>query len=243
MLVNGPFDWSSIDLVVFDLDGTLYSQPRMRAAMLAKIAMASVGARSLELPSTLRVFRQARETLAEAGTPDFMLRQYDMTARKLGMSPDAVRALVDEWIERRPLSVIGRCVYRGVRQVFDALHAAGIRIAVLSDYPAADKLRAMGLRADLVVSAADPGVGFLKPHPAGLLRILDVTGADVGRAVMIGDRLDRDWKAAVQVGMRSLVRSRRPIPTVDTFRTYRDEPFRQLLQGRGGLSAADADVL
>lgn len=233
MLVNGPLDWSSIDLVVFDLDGTLYSQPRMRAAMLAKIAMASVGARSLAIPSTLRVFRQARESLAEAATSDFLRRQYDMTARKLGTSPDAVRALIDEWIERRPLSVIGKCVYPGVRPVFAALRDAGIRIAVLSDYPATDKLRAMGLRADLVVWAGDPGVGFLKPHPAGLLRILDVTGAGIGRAVMVGDRLDRDWKAAEQVGMRTLLRSRRPVASVDTFRTYRDEPFGQLLQGVG----------
>jgi len=43
---------------------------------------------------------------------------------------------------------------------------------VLSDYPAHGKLRALGLTADIVVSAVDSGVDRFKPSTAGLERIL-----------------------------------------------------------------------
>ena len=83
-----------------------------------------------------------------------------------------------------------------------------------------------------MVCATDAEVARLKPDPAGLLAILRATGVDARRALMIGDRFDRDGVAASRAGMRALIRSGRPHPDYGTFRAYDDPVFQPLLSGR-----------
>jgi phosphoglycolate phosphatase/putative hydrolase of the HAD superfamily len=223
-LANGPLDWERIGLVIFDVDGTLYDQNQMRARMLVEI----LRSHSLDVALTLRAFRKGREELADQHG-DFEARQYELTAARRNRSVEHVRGLVAEWIEERPLAFLPRCRLDGVDRLFTALRASGKRIAVFSDYPVAAKLAALGLSADISVSACDLGIGRLKPDPAGLQYILERTGVQAAAALMVGDRVDRDWEAARRIGMRALIRSRRTSPMVDTFRTFADEPFQPLL--------------
>ena len=89
--------------------------------------------------------------------------------------------------------------------LFDALHAQGKRVAVLSDSPAQDKLAALGLEPDLVVWAGDAGVGRLKPDPRGLRQILSRTGIGAERTLVVGDRAERDGAVATQVGAQAVL--------------------------------------
>ena len=228
-----PLDWSSIDLVVFDVDGTLYDQRQLRLGMLRQLIVHTWQTRSLDTLLTLRTFRQVREALGEQAGADFMVLQYAQTASRHGTTSAAVRALTDEWMERRPLPLLAGCRYAQVAEVFAGLRAAGKQIAAFSDYPATAKLAALGLRADVVVSATDADIARLKPDPAGLLAILQQTGVAPGRALMIGDRFDRDAAAAERAGMRALIRSARPHAQWPTFRGYDDAVFRPLLAGVG----------
>jgi HAD superfamily hydrolase (TIGR01549 family) len=234
-LINGPVDWGTIDLVIFDLDGTLYNQKRLRVRMLMQILSGAARSRSLQVPVMLHAFRRCREELGNVAADDFLFRQYEITAKRLGRSIEDVRDVVAEWIERRPLTVIAECTFPGVPELFSALTAANRSIAVFSDYPAEAKLEAMKLHADFIVSAADEDVGQLKPHTAGLHKILKLAGAEPRHSIMIGDRFDRDWEAARRVGMRALIRSRRPHATADTFQSYADELFRPLLERNVGV--------
>jgi phosphoglycolate phosphatase len=230
-----PLDWSTIDLVVFDVDGTLYDQRQLRLGMLRQLIVHALQTRSLDTLLILRTFRRVREALGELGDDqtgaDFMTLQYAQTARRHGTTPAAVRALTDEWMERRPLPLLATCRYAQVAEVFAGLRAAGKQIAAFSDYPAVAKLAALGLRADVVVCATDAGIARLKPDPAGLLAILRQTGVAPGRALMIGDRFDRDAAAAERAGVRALIRSSRPDARWATFRGYDDAGFRPLLAG------------
>lgn len=227
---RGPgLDWDTIDLVVFDVDGTLYDARQLRGAMARRLVVDAVRRRSLRTLWTLKVFRQVREELAEAAGADFLDRQYVITARRVGGDAHRVRELVQEWMEHRPLPLLAACRHAGVERLFAALQAAGKRVAVLSDYPAHDKLAALGLRADPVVCAHDPLVGRLKPDPRGLHAILSATGVPAHRALMIGDRFDRDSAAAHRAGMGALVRSRNRHATVPTFRRFDDPVFAPLL--------------
>jgi len=223
-------DWSKIDLVVFDVDGTLYDQRRLRMKMLTLLLLQAMRSRSLRVPMVLREFRRFREDLGDDAAEGFLERQYELTAARCGCSAEDVRALALEWIEQRPLTHLGACVYPGVRELFDALATSGRRIAAFSDYPAVDKLEALGLKCDLVVSSTDDDVGRLKPDPAGLRKILERFGAKADRSVMIGDRFDRDWEAARRAGVSALIRSRKPSAKAPTFRTYTDEVFQPLLR-------------
>lgn len=236
-LPPNQLDWATIDLVVFDVDGTLYNQRKLQLGMLRQLLGHAWQTRSLDTLLTLRTFRRVREALGERvqaqGAADFMTLQYAQTARLRGTTPDAVRALTDEWMEQRPLPLLAACRYAHVAGVFAGLRAAGKRIAVFSDYPAVAKLAALGLRADVVVCATDADIARLKPDPAGLLAILQQTGVAPQRALMIGDRFDRDAAAAERAGMRALIRSRRPHAQWATFRAYDDAVFQPVLVGPG----------
>ncbi len=240
-LVNGPLEWRALRLVVFDLDGTLYDQRRLRLHMMGGLVGAWLRTGDLTPLRALREFRKGREELGDAGADDFLSQQYSLAAERCGLEAAEVERLVNDWIERRPLPYLRRCRWPGVDLIFAGLRRARITTAVFSDYPARDKLDALGLEADLIVSACDPDVLRLKPHPRGLEKLLEQTGIRADQCLMIGDRIDRDALAASRLGIRALIKSRRPHPTVDTFRTYTDGPFRPLLAPHeGSLSVRGA---
>lgn len=232
-LPHGPVPWDAIRLVVFDLDGTLYDQRRLRLKVLLRLLADAASSRSLETIRILREFRRCREELGESMSPDFETRQYHSVANRTGRPPEYVRSIVEEWMERRPLDVLRNYRYPGVEKLFAGLRAKGKTIAVLSDYPAREKLRVLGLNADVVVYAGDPDVGFLKPHPAGLQNVLSKANVPAQAAIMIGDRVDRDWEVARVHGMRALIKSRRPLADIDTFHHFDDEVFSTVVAGTG----------
>ena len=220
-----PIVWSNIDLVVFDMDGTLYNQRRLRTRMALNLLHHAVWARSLKTLTVLRTFRQCREALAEQVPTNFVDRQFEDTAMRCDCSVVYVREIVQEWIERRPLAHLAACRYSGVEGLFDALRRSGRTIAVYSDYPAVEKLKALALKADFVVSASDGDVRRMKPDPAGLHKILGATGVDAARSLMVGDRFDRDWAVANRVGMPAIIRSSRTDPRCGTFQSYHERCF------------------
>ena len=242
-----PLNWSTIDLVVFDVDGTLYNQRKLQLGMLWQLLGHAWQSRSLDTLLTLRTFRRVREALgelAELGDEqaggDFMVLQYAQTASRHGTNSAAVRALTDEWMERRPLPLLAACRYAHVAEVFAGLRTAGKQIAAFSDYPAVAKLAALGLQADVVACATDADIARLKPDPAGLLSILRHTGVAPARALMIGDRFDRDAAAAERAGMRALVRSPQAHAQWATFRSYDEAVFQPLLMATGVVRGACA---
>lgn len=226
-------NWDEIDLVVFDVDGTLYDQRRLRLAMLRQLLAAALRSRSLDTLQTLRTFRRVREALGDQQHSDFMQLQYEQTASRHNKTSEQVRTLTTEWIEQRPLSLLAGCRYPHLDAVFAGLRARGKQIAVFSDYPARDKLAALGLQAHPIVCATDADIARLKPDPCGLLAVLHRTGVESQRALMIGDRFDRDAAAARRAGVRALIRTRKPHPEFDTFRSYADPVFQPLLMRPG----------
>lgn len=209
--MTAPVAWDRYDLVVFDMDGTLYDQRRLRLRMAALLALEVARTRSLAVPRVLAAFRRKREALADAGARDFLRRQYQLP----GHSSDTVRALVREWIERRPLPLLRGCRVRGAERLLGGLCARGAA-ALFSDYPVDAKLLSLGLAATYRISAEE--TGRLKPAPEGLRRLMERAGAEPGRTLMIGDRQDRDGEAARRAGVRCLIRGR-------DFRDFADPLF------------------
>lgn len=204
-------DWQPVRAVVFDVDGTLYGQRPMRLRMLRELAL-----RCLVRPATLgearvlNTFRQVREQLADEKAAGIIRLQYERPAEQLRLPVAQVEAVVEEWILERPLRHVAVCRIAGVRRLFSALRDSGRRIGIWSDYPAVAKLESMGLTADAVVSAVDPEVDRMKPHPAGLARVLDLLAVSPDQALMIGDRDERDGEAARRLGCPYLLLAGRP---------------------------------
>ncbi len=216
-------DWGSLKLVVFDLDGTLYDARRLRRRMAGSLLLHCLRhPEDLAVPRILFEFRRCRERLAEQERTDIGRLQYSEPAARLGLDPERVRRAVEEWFFRRPLPHLEGCRYPGVRSVFAKLAAMGKVVAVLSDYPVDEKLAAMGLEADFTVSGMDPEVNRLKPHPAGLARVLELAGAEPGECVLFGDREERDGACARRAGSACLIKTSRPGGGPGTFHHYRE---------------------
>jgi HAD superfamily hydrolase (TIGR01549 family) len=120
------------------------------------------------------------------------------------MDRDAVRRHLARWFEVEALTALRRLRSAETAAVLDRLRGRGFRLGVVSDYPAAAKLDALGLAEyfEVVVSAQDPGVQRLKPHPAGIYAALELLGIESCQALYVGDRDDVDATCAGAAGLR-----------------------------------------
>ncbi|HJV66351.1 MAG TPA: HAD family hydrolase [Geomonas sp.] len=223
-----PEAWDEIELVVFDVDGTLYDQRRLRALMARDLLLHLVTRGDLRLYRILSAYRGRRERWGEREAPFGEEALIAETAAATGVASARVQEAVAEWMARRPLPYLAGCRYAGLAELFEALRRSGKKIGIFSDYPARDKLAALGVSADDTVSAGDPGVGFLKPHPRGLQLLMERAAVKPEATVLIGDRAERDGLAARRAGARSLIRSARRIAGWQTFARYDDALFAPL---------------
>jgi HAD superfamily hydrolase (TIGR01509 family) len=192
--------------ILFDVDGTLYSQRWLRARLLLRLA----GRAALE-PRLVRVLwfhRKALETLRHAdrsvAIPD---RQFQLTAELAGVPEERVRRIVQEWFVEAPLPLLRSCIRPGLAGLLRLARDRGIPLGVFSDYEAEDKLKALGVREffDVVTSSEDPAIQAYKPNPKGLLVTLARLGVAPGQAIYIGDRPEVDAEAARRAGMRAVI--------------------------------------
>lgn len=201
---------AAVKAVVFDVDGTLYHQSPMRRAMALRLARAHA-LRPLRGWRTMRIisaYRHAQESMRDdAVVGDLHAEQIQAAADRTGSDPGDVAQCVARWMDDEPLQLLGRYVRSGMAELLDSLRSRGVRLAVLSDYPAEAKLTAMGLsgKFDVVLCAQDPDIGVFKPDPHGILVALDRLGVEPGEALYIGDRVDVDAVAAHAAGVACVI--------------------------------------
>ncbi len=197
----GSIRWDQIKGVIFDLDGTLYSQPRMRMLIVKDMVLYYV------LHPThigqLRIvfhFRRIREEHEFRGG-NIEKTQYELTATRLRVTEECVRKVVDKWIMVEPLKHLAKCKLPYVDRAFAHLKTKGKGIAIVSDYPVREKMRSLGLEADVSVCATDPDVDCFKPNPKGLLVAAAKLGLSPQECLVVGDRDEKDGEAARAAGM------------------------------------------
>jgi FMN phosphatase YigB (HAD superfamily) len=184
------------------LDGTLYRPLPVKLAMAAELALLGPGALK-----RVRAFRDEHEALrAELVEPvesPFHL-QLERASRRLGRSTRELELAVRTWMQERPGRWIRRFRRAALLAEIDAFRAEGGRTALVSDYPALSKLRALGAEHlfDAVVASGEPGgPGRLKPWPDGYLLAARALDVEPGKCLVVGDRDDADGEAARRAGM------------------------------------------
>jgi len=178
---------SGYDLVVFDWDGTLMDSTRLIASCL-QAACRDVGA---PVPSD-------SEALFVIG-----LNMADTFRRVVPDLDEAARARLAERYRHHFLAREHEApLYEGVREMLGELHGRGRRLAVATGKARRGLDRALdatGLgRWFEATRCADEG--FAKPHPDMLLMLLDVTGVEPRRALMVGDTT-HDLELAANAGI------------------------------------------
>jgi FMN phosphatase YigB (HAD superfamily) len=110
-------------------------------------------------------------------------------------------------MEREPLPLLTRFMDPALRGFLAAARGRGIRLGILSDYPATHKLEAMGLSEffEVIVAAQDAAVNRFKPHPSGLAEALRRLGAAPGEALYVGDRHEIDGEVARALGVPCII--------------------------------------
>jgi HAD superfamily hydrolase (TIGR01509 family) len=208
-----------IRAVLFDLDGTLYDQRRMRTLMAMELA-AMLLRRPFQAPRdwrTLAVFRKAQESLRHDRSRRGPAAQLEEAAARLRLPLAEVEAVTTEWMMKRPLKHMARCRAAGTIELLASLHARGIEMGVLSDYPAGDKLEALGIASSfsVVLCATDPEVGAFKPDPRGFLAAAARWRLAPAEVLMVGDRADADAAGAEAAGMPCVIIGRSPASPAD----------------------------
>jgi putative hydrolase of the HAD superfamily len=203
--------WPGLRGVLFDVDGTLYDQRALRLRMGLEWARFAVthGRAAAEAWRSIVAFRRTREDLRALGRPQARLEelQYAEAARRAGLDEGRLRAVIDDWIFRRPLRHLRPCRRPGIDELLRALRQRGLPVGVVSDYPGRSKLEALGLaeHVTLTVCATDPAVNAFKPHPEGLAHACRTWAVRPADVLYVGDRPEVDAAGAAALGMPCVI--------------------------------------
>ncbi len=200
-LNNGKLSDGKYKAVVFDLDGTLYDQKKLRLIMAMRL-MCHYLCHPLKIKDVLllKTFRQVRDTWDGDGN-DVDAKQYAAVGAKYHTDPSYVETVVKRWIYDNPLSALPKCADARLAAYIRALMADHIPVFIFSDYPIEEKLNALGLSADGMYSPGDARRIELKPSPMGLNLIMSEHHLSKEDVLMVGDRDVKDGEAARRAGV------------------------------------------
>jgi FMN phosphatase YigB (HAD superfamily) len=198
---------SSYDAFLVDLDGTLYAPLPVKMLMAVEL-----GVFGLRHAKKLKVFRHHHEGLraAQANSPHLEFapspfhEQLRRAAEDLAHPEEHLAALVDDWMISRPGKWLRLARRSTLIAEIEAFRLSGGKTALVSDYPAEKKLKALGCESlfDVVVSNGEhPRLTRLKPSPDGFLLAASELSIEPRRCLVLGDRPDADGAAAKAAGM------------------------------------------
>ena len=184
-----------IDLVTWDVDGTLYDSSAMKQRVL--LAALRHPLRALRELLPVRRFNWAvdQTRAAGGGLADLVVRMD---------RPRLLRMEID-WCA----PAIGSAGPRpGLIAALDAVRARGLPQVAVSDYDPAYKLTALGVSDYFAAAYAGEQLGSVKPSPTSLLRAIETQGVEPRRVLHIGDGIATDAAAARAAGTRCVILGR-----------------------------------
>lgn len=209
-----------------DVDGTLY---RVRRLTVAWRLRAERG--------LLVAMVAAREKIRHEGpfvdAAAVHRREAELVGPSFGLSLEETEARLEALRSELPAALTARVrAFSGVRGALEAAHARGLKLAILSDYDATEKLELLGLL-DLPWAAriSAEACGALKPHARPFEALVEALAEPPGQIVHVGDREDLDVAGAQAAGIRAWRFSpRRSVSTEAEYhlRRYRLDAFAPL---------------
>lgn len=217
MTVNLNKKISEYKVIVCDLDGTLYDQPRLRMIMAMRLATYYL-CHPFKIKELffVKYFREIREKWDETvktlpsdyaglSLDDSM---YRYVATRYGVDADYVKDVVEKWIYKNPLDALCKAKDAKLLGILSGYRSMGRMIVIFSDYPIEEKIKALQFETDGCYSATDERINELKPSPKGLELIMKDFALDRSELVMIGDRDSKDGECARLAGVDYVILDR-----------------------------------
>ena len=188
-----------IAAVALDLDDCLIDQ---KAWMDAKLSLVLEQWHEFADPRLRAPFEAAARSVVDEGPWDRLL---DVAVRNSGVDNALVPVLIERWRTAHPQAV---AAYPDAVGLIDALRKAGIRIAVVTDNPAASQRQKLARApflssVDTVVLTAE--LGAPKPAPDGYVAAAQHLGLAPCDMIAIGDSPWRDGLGALAAGFAGAV--------------------------------------
>ncbi|MEO6693945.1 MAG: HAD family hydrolase [Ignavibacteria bacterium] len=207
---------NEIKAVLFDVDGTLYNQNKLRVIIAITVILSCIifpftAIRKLKV---IKHYRMSQETLRQNDNlcSDLGAEQIRLTAEKTGIDVEKVKMIVSKWFEEVPLIFLPLCKKKDLYKTFKNLFLQNIQLGLFSDYPSQNKAKALKLDAFITsyVCSTDPDVGKFKPDPKGFIKSSEKMGIPVINFLYVGDRAEVDVVGANLSGMDAVLIGKLP---------------------------------
>ena len=190
-------DWSTIQAVSWDLDGTLYSLKKLRKVFRNIALKRLFTGRVISGVRDARMLRHHYLTMAEARA-----RGGDISGIEFPWTAEEYEAVVSRWY----VECIRQCgPHEGLDAVMNIFIERGYRQVVVSDLRIGDKLSALAIEDLFEKSYAGEDLGFIKPSNLLFQHVAQDMNIAPETLLHIGDRDDTDGDAARAVGCQVLI--------------------------------------
>lgn len=197
------------ELIIWDLDGTLYYQRPFRKKMVLVLlkGLLLTPWKWQEL-YIIWQFRKVREKWDSQDTNlNLTLKQYEVTASRCYCSPQKIQNVIEYWMMQVPNRYLK--AYQDDTAVYwiEKFMKNGKKVIVWSDYPVEKKLDALGIQVTDYLCSTDSCVGAMKPNSKGIQVIMEKYHIAKEKILMVGDREEKDGLAAQKAGIDWMILS------------------------------------
>ena len=185
--------------VALDLDDCLIDQ---KAWMDEKLSLVLNDWAAFAAPSLRTPFEAAARQVIDEGPWDRLL---DVAALRSGLDKALVPVLIKRWREAHPETVVA---YPDASALVRTLHNAGIRLALVTDNPAASqrqKLARLPFLSLLEIVVLTDELGAAEPSSEGYRAAAQGLGLDAREMIAIGDSPWRDALGALAAGFAGAI--------------------------------------
>jgi len=187
-------------VVAFDLDGTLYPAYRLNFRLIPFLLKEQRLVRALGSARS----RLRKSDLNSGGGEDFYKLQAKFMGEVLGRPMEEIMEKTERLIYRGWEPIFKKItLFPHVRETLDAFRKEGIKMGLLSDFPAEKKLENLGISGYWDTVVCSELTGRLKPAPEPFLELARRMDTPVNQILYVGNSITYDVAGARQAGMKA----------------------------------------
>ena len=188
--------FGEIQAVAFDIDGTLYKELSLNIRVLPRVFR--------HLYFFINYGRVRKMLRKKEFYEDFGKAQAELMGKKLKCSPEAAKEKLNNIVYEGLKKYFKRFnAYKGALEFIQRLKEAGVKIAVLSDFPPEQKGDIWGIKPYCDVVLGSEQIGALKPSPYVFSKLQSDLNVPAENILYVGNNHTYDVVGPKKAGMKA----------------------------------------